>query len=181
MLTPQLVEQNRQTGVKSNHYELQGQRGRLFPRTVTVANLRLQLQGDDMFMEALEKWPDEGKIGQDTLTEIQRKWVKIPQENPRTINGTFNESCEGSREILHQTESERNKGEGSPHLAPVAIGLTKAFEISESRTPTEESNVERIRRLARLTTSSQHYDLPEAEDGLGSTADSNLRTQTSNN
>ncbi len=166
MLTPQLVEQNRRTGVKSNHYELQGQRGRLFPRTVTVANLKLQLQGDDMFMEALEKWPDEGKIGQDTLTESQRKWVKRPQENPRTINGTFTESREGSREILHQTESERNKGEGSPHLAPVAIGLTKAFEISESRTPTEESNVERIRRLARLTTSSQHYDLPEAEDGL---------------
>ena len=166
MLTPQLVEQNRQTGVKSNHYELQGQRGRLFPRTATVANLKLQLQGDDMFMEALEKWPDEGKIGQDTLTESQRKWVKRPQEKPRTINGTFNESREGSREILHQTESERNKGEGSPHLAPVAIGLMKAFEISESRTPTEESNVERIRRLARLTTSSQHYDLPEAEDGL---------------
>ncbi len=166
MLTPQLVEQDRRTGVKSNHYELQGQRGRLFPRTVTVANLKLQLQGDDMFMEALGKWPDEGKIGQDTLTESQRKWIKRPQENPRTINGTFTESREDSREILHQTESERDKGEGSPHLAPVAIGLTKAFEISESRTPTEESNVERIRRLARLTTSSQHYDLPEAEDGL---------------
>ena len=75
MLTPQLVEQDVQTGVKSNHYELQGLRGKLFPRMITIANLKPQIQGDSMFTKVLEKWPDEGKIGQDTLAESQRKWA----------------------------------------------------------------------------------------------------------
>ena len=61
---------------------------------------------------------------------------------------------------------ERDKDEGSPHLTPTNIGLTRAFEISRSRTTKEESDIERIRRLARLTTSAQHYDQPEAKDGL---------------
>ena len=166
MLTPQLVEKDRRTGVKSNHYELQGQKGKLFSRTVTVATLKLQLQGNDMFMNILEKWPNEGQIGQNTLTESKKKWIRKSQEDLEIINGTFTGSGDRGREGWYQHEDKKNQGEGSPHLAPVTIGLTKQFEISESRTPTEGREVERIRKLARLTTSSQHYDLPEAEEGL---------------
>ena len=81
MLTPQLVEQDAKTGVKSNHYEIQGQRGKLFPRLVTTVTLKPYLQDDGMFMKILEKWPDEGRIGQDTLTESRRKWGRNPKEN----------------------------------------------------------------------------------------------------
>ena len=58
MLTPQLVEQDEKTGAKSNHYKLQGQRGKLFPRLVTIATLKPHLQEDSMFMKILEKWPE---------------------------------------------------------------------------------------------------------------------------
>ena len=73
MLTPQLVERDANTGVKSNHYKIQGQRGKLFPRLVMTAAIKPYLQEDGMFMKILEKWPDEGRIGQHTLTESRRK------------------------------------------------------------------------------------------------------------
>ena len=81
MLTPQLVEQDVNTGVKSNHYEIQGQRGKLFPRLVTTAVIKPYQQDDGMFMKILEKWPDEGRIGQHTLTESRRKWGRDPIKN----------------------------------------------------------------------------------------------------
>ncbi len=109
MLTPQLVEKDMRTGVKSNHYELQGQKGKLFPRTVTVATLKLQLQGNDMFMNILEKWPNEGQIGQNTLTESRKKWIRKSQEDLGIINGTFTGSGDRGREGWYQHEDKKAK------------------------------------------------------------------------
>ena len=133
MLTPQLVEQDAQTGAKSNHYELQGQRGKLFPRLVTIANLRPHLQEDSMFMKILEKWPDEGKIGQDTLTESQRKrvnklnWVSKLKGGPRETKPTLTELGEESQGDLQTPMSEKDKDEGSTHLTPTDMGLARSF------------------------------------------------------
>ena len=82
MLTPQLVEQDAKTGTKSNHYELQGQKGKLFPRLVRTVTLKSHLQDDSLFLKIMEKWPDEGRISQDTLTRESTKMGKQTQRKP---------------------------------------------------------------------------------------------------
>ena len=121
MLTPQLVEQDTKTGVKSNHYKLQGQRGKLFPRLVTTVALKSHLQDDGMFMKILEKWPDEGRIGQDTLTESQRKWGRKPKENTKGREPTITELGEKEQEDIPTSRPQRIKGEDSTHLTPTNI------------------------------------------------------------
>ena len=117
MLTPQLVERDAKTGVKSNHYELQGKRGKLFPRLVTTVALKPHLQDDGMFMKILEKWPDEGRIGQDTLTESQRKWGRKPKENTKGRELTITELREKEQEDTLTSKTSRDQGRGfyTPH------------------------------------------------------------------
>ena len=166
MLTPQLVEQDAKTGAKSNHYELQGQRGKLFPRLVTTVTLRSHLQDDSMFMKILEKWPDEGRIGQDTLTESQRKWGGKPKENTKGRDPTITELGEKEQEDILTSRLQRTKGEDSTHLTPTNIGQPRASRIKVPDLSKDESDVNRIRKLARLTSSAQHYDSPEPSEGL---------------
>ena len=109
MLTPQLVEQDAKTGAKSNHYKLQGQRGKLFPRLVTTVTLRSHLQDDSMFMKILEKWPDEGRIGQDMLTESQRKWGGKPKENTKRRDPTITELGEEEQENIRPQDLKEPK------------------------------------------------------------------------
>ena len=97
-----------------------------------------------MFTKVLEKWPDEGKIGQDTLAESQRKWVnklnwasKL-KEGTSTTNLTLTELGEESRGEPQPPVPERGKDEGSTHLTPTDIGLARSFEINGSRTTKEE-------------------------------------------
>ena len=166
MLTPQLVEQDAKTGAKSNHYELQGQRGKLFPRLVTTVTLRSHLQDDSMFMKILEKWPDEGRIGQDTLTESQRKWGGNPKENTKGRDPTITELGEKEQEDIQTSRLQRTKGEDSTDLTPTNIGQPRASRIKIPDLSKDESDVNWIRKLARLTSSSQHYDSPEPSEGL---------------
>ena len=74
MLMPQLVEQDVNTGLKHNQYKIQGKKGKLFSRLVTVSAIKPYLQDDEMFMKILNQWPDEGHIGQHTLAESRKKW-----------------------------------------------------------------------------------------------------------
>ena len=166
MLTPQLVEQDAKTGVKSNHYELQGQRGKLFPRLVTTATLKPHLQEDSMFVKILEKWPDKGRIGQDTLTESQRKWASKPKGGLKGKDPTITELGEKEHEGLQTPRSEGTKSEDSAHLTPNNMGQPRASGINVSGLTKEESDIERIRRLARLTSLAQHYDRPDSSEGL---------------
>ena len=85
MLTPQLVEQDVNTGIKSNHYEIQDKKGKLFSRLVTTSVIKPYLQDDEMFMKILNKWPDEGRIGQHTLAESRRKWGENSITKPEGI------------------------------------------------------------------------------------------------
>ena len=85
MLTPQLVEQDVNTGIKSNHYKIQGKKGKLFSRLVTISVIKPYLQDDEMFMKILNKWPDEGRIGQHTLAESRRKWGENSITKPEGI------------------------------------------------------------------------------------------------
>ena len=114
-----------------------------------------------------KKWPDDGKIGSGHAhrksEKMERETVREPEDHQMEHSLGHTKKAKGYYTGLRPKET-RVRVLHTSH--PVAIGLTKAFEISESRTPTAESDVERIRRLARLTTSSQHYDLPEVEEGL---------------
>ena len=167
MLTPQLVEQDAKTGAKSNHYELQGQRGKLFPRLVTTVILKSHLQDDNLFLKILEKWPDEGRIGQDTLIESQRKWGNRPKGNPKERDPTITELGEEGPKDIQSSRSQGIKGEDSTHLTPPNIGQPRASEINVSDlSKKEETDVERIKKLARLTSSAQHYYGPEPSEGL---------------
>ena len=170
MLTPQEQEQEQEqdakTGAKSNHYELQGQRGKLFPRLVTTVTLKSHLQDDGLFLKILEKWPDEGKIGQDTLIESQRKWGNKPKENPKGRDPTITELGEKEQGDIQTSRSHGIKGEDSTHLTPPNIGQPRASRINISDLSKDETDVERIRKLARLTSSAQHYDSPEPSEGL---------------
>ena len=74
MLTPQLVEQDINTGLKHTQYKIQCKKGKLFSRLVTVSAIKPYLQDDEMFMKILNQWPDEGRIGQHTLAESRKKW-----------------------------------------------------------------------------------------------------------
>ena len=69
MLTPQLVEQDINTGLKHNRYKIQGKKGKLFSRLATVSVIKPYLQDYEMFMRILNRWPSEGRIGQHTLAE----------------------------------------------------------------------------------------------------------------
>ena len=166
MLTPQLVEQDAETGTKANHYELQGQRGKLFSRLVTTATLKPHLQEDSLFLKILEKWPDEGRIGQDTLTESQRKWGNKPKGDPKGRDPTITELGEEEHKDLQPSRSQGIKSEDSTHLTPPNMSQPRASGINVSDLSKKETDVERIRKLARLTSSAQHYDSPDLSEGL---------------
>ena len=166
MLTPQLVERDVNTGVKSNHYEIQGQRGKLFPRLVTTAVIKPYLQDDGMFMKILEKWPDEGRIGQHTLTESRRKWGRDPIENNEGIELTLTELREKKQEDIQPLRPQKIKGEDSTHLTPTDIDHKEHTTTTWPDLTKDKPNVNRIMRLARLTGTSQHYIYPEPGKGL---------------
>ena len=166
MLTPQLVERDANTGVKSNHYEIQGQRGKLFPRLVTTAALKPYLQDDGMFMKILEKWPDEGRIGQHTLTESRRKWGRDPKENNEGRELTITELREKEQEDIQPSRPQKIKGEDSTHLTPTNIDHKEYTTTMGPDLTKDKPNVNRIMKLARLTGTAQHYVSPEPSEGL---------------
>ena len=166
MLTPQLVEQDAKTGVKSNHYEIQGQRGKLFPRLVTTVTLKPYPQDNGMFMKILEKWPDEGRIGQDTLTESRRKWGRNPKENNKGRELTITELREQEQEDIPPSRPQKIKGEDSTHLTPTNIDRKRYTTTMGPDLTKDNSNVNRIVKLARLTGTAQHYVSPEPSEGL---------------
>ena len=53
MLTPQLVKQDANMGLKHNQYKIQGKKGKLFSRLATVSVIKPYLHDDAMFMRIL--------------------------------------------------------------------------------------------------------------------------------
>ena len=156
MLTPQLVEQDVNTGIKSNHYEVQGKKGKLFSRLVTTSVIKPYPQDNEMFMKILNKWPDEGRIGQHTLAERQEKMGMEPHYNP-------GKKKDG---IIQTLESQGTEHEDSTHLTPTDIDHKEHTTTTSLDQTKDVPNVNRIMRLSRLTGNTQHYIYPEPSEGL---------------
>ena len=164
MLTPQLVEQDVNTGIKSNHYEIQGKKGKLFSRLVTISVIKPYLQDDEMFMKILDKWPDEGRIGQHTLAESRRKWGENSITKPEGIE--FTNPREKKDRIIQTLGPQGIEDEDSTHLTPTDIDHKENTTTTSLDHTKDVPNVNRIMRLARLTGNAQHYIYPEPSEGL---------------
>ena len=176
MLTPQLVEQDVNTGIKYNQYKIQGKKGKLFSRLVTVSVIKPYLQDDEMFMKILNKWPDEGRIGQHTLAESRKKWGWDPIIKTEGV-----ESIKPKKEkdgIIQNLESQGMTHKGSTHLTPTDIDHKEPKMTMSSNKTEDTSTVTRVMKLARLTSNAQHYTQPEPSEGLELLPDGSLPHKT---
>ena len=164
MLTPQLVEQDVNTRIKSNHYEIQGKKGKLFSRLVTITVIKPYLQDDEMFMNILNKWPDEGRIGQHTLAESRRKSGENSITKPEGIELT--NPGEKKDRIIQTLEPQGIENKDSTHLTPTDIDHKENTTRTSLDHTKDVPNVNRIMRLAWLTGNAQHYIYPEPSEGL---------------
>ena len=176
MLTPQLVEQDVNTGLKHNQYKIQGKKGKLFSRLVMVSAIKPYLQDDEMFMKILNQWPDEGSIGQHTLAESRKKWGWNPilkTERVETIKPRKKEDG-----TLQNLEYQGTTQEGSTHLTPTDIGHKESKMMTSSDRTEETTTINRVMKLARLTSNAQHYTQPEPSEGLELLPDGSLPHKT---
>ena len=173
MLTPQLVEQDVNTGLKHNWYKIQGKNGKLFSRLATVSVIKPYLQDDEMFMRILNRWPSEGRIGQHTLAKSRKKWGLSPILKIGRVEITKPRKKEGS--TLQNLDYQGTTQEGTTHLTPTDIGH-KESKMATDSDKTEETitTVNRVMKLVRLTGNAQHYTLPEPSEGLELLPDGSL-------
>ena len=173
MLTPQLVEQDVNTGLKHNWYKIQGKKGKLFSRLAMVSVIKLYLQDDEMFMRILNWWLSEGRIGQHTLAESRKKWGLNPIFKVGRVEITKPRKKEGS--TLQNLDHQGTTQEGSTHLTPTDIGHKKAEMVTDPDKVEETiTTVNRVMKLARLTGNAQHYTMPEPSEGLELLPDGSL-------
>ena len=100
-------------------------------------------------MKILEKWPDEGRIGQHTLTESRRKWGRDPMENNEGRELTITELREKEQEDIQPSRPQKIKGEDSTHLTPTNIDHKEYTTTTGPDLTKDKPNVNQIMRLAR--------------------------------
>ena len=176
MLTPQLVEQDVNTGLKYNQYKIQGKKGKLFSRLVTVSVIKPYLQDDEMRMKILNEWPDKGRIGQHTLAESRKKWGWDPIIKTEGVE--FIKPKKKEDGMVQNLESQGMTQEGSTHLTPTDIDHKEPKMMMSSNKTEDTSTVTRVMKLAQLTSNAQHYTQQELSEGLEPLPDGSLPHKT---
>ena len=115
-------------------------------------------------MKILNKWPDEGSIGQHTLAESRRKWGWNPIIKPEGIE--FINPGKKKDGIIQNLEPQGTTHKDSTHLTPTDIDHKEPKMMMSSDKTKDTPTITRLMKLARLTGSAQHYIQPEPSEGL---------------
>ena len=112
-------------------------------------------------MTILDRWPNEGRIGQHMLTESRRKWGLNSITTTDSVE--TNKSSGEAGENLQTLDRQGTPSRGSSHLAPTDISKTK--QRAKPGAPGRDS-IDRVMKLARITRSAQYYAPQDPSEGL---------------